>query len=540
MRKTQLDLDRLRHSAMGAEGAARYSGPRAWRLLRRTLERIYRSFEGLRLAAWPAGADSRPEWERRRRELEARALRTETAQRELESRQKSLDSEWSRVFSELESVHEGWLTLHAELPAGEKDSDSIGVLQERLARLEALWGELLQEEAHLARERGLVDRLWRWLVGVWVPSIEDSLPDGPARQAWASIRRRITDLDRRWRISLSELKRTLVEEEAAGWRERLEESERRAEALSRELLAQREGRGDAEGGALAAGLSAERAARAEGDLRALRLEKEDLRAQLNRLTERLQTYEKAVEASRKKGLDAEARMRAAERQLQKTSASEESLLRENTSLRRIIESVPGKEQLQGAKEENLSTRLMAALSARRKALLGQKSAQEQLEGERLRLKERLDAVRDAWQGRAAELKERALAAEDQLCRERTLSEREKAAFAASVRELQAERDEWRRRLDRSIAEFMAGKPVADDLVRRGYEERLKALEEELEKARRAQSEELDRARLAFIAERDARRRFGAEAAVLRRERDALRLAVGKAEEAIARLKKDLD
>jgi len=191
------------------------------------------------------------------------------------------------------------------------------------------------------------------------------------------------------------------------------------------------------------------------------------------------------------------------------------------------------ERRQESKREGFSHRLKSALEARRKALLERQSAEERLEEEKLKLKDKLAAVRDAWQERVKELKERLQAAEERMFKEKTISEREKAALSAAVRDLQAERDEWRRRLDRSIAEFITGKPVTDDFVRKGYEEKLKACEEELqrtrcifereqERARVAFEEELEKARVAIAAERELRKRFGAEAAVLRRELEDLR------------------
>ncbi|MBI5242891.1 MAG: hypothetical protein HY922_04295 [Elusimicrobia bacterium] len=515
MRRTLGALDRSRRSAGASQGAARYGGPRAWRLLRRTLERLQSSIERLRVAAWPPESESRPEWERRRRELEARALRTESAQRELESRQKRLDEEYDRVFSELESIQEGWMLLQADLPHADVDPDAVSALQERLAKVEQLWGELLHEESHLARERGLVDRIWRWLTGVWIPSVDSALPEGAARQGFNAVRRRIGDMDRRWRSSLSELKRVVTEEEAARFRERVEEAERRADALSRELLSSQEGRSES-GEAVKSGILAVRRslAQARADLSAERAEKDGLREQIQELSERIQNHERFIEAARRKALDAESRMRAVENRLAQAVAKEESLRRENSALRRALERAPEDELCKRAESENLSERLSAALEARRRALQERSSARGAVDEARAQLKARLRAVREVWRSREAELKARLLGAEDLLKSAKTEHEREKAALAAAIRELQIEREELSRRLEAAAAQSQT----------MGHEARVSI------EVRRRFEEELQTARQACAAEREARGRSESQAASISRELEEARQALEKAKE----------
>jgi len=524
IKRAMSDFERLQRVGALPETLRRYGGPRAWRLLRRTLERLQRSIERIRLAAWPAESKTRPEWERRRRELEARSLRTESAQRELESRQKKLDAEWDRVFSELENIQEGWLLLQGELPPGQDDPDFAAALQERLAKLELLWGQVLQEEAHLARERGLVDRLWRWLVGVWVPSVDDVLPPGAAQQAWTPIRRRIFDLDRRWRSSLSDLKRVLSEEEVSRYRERLEEAEKRADALSRELLSVKEGRGGPREALEAAIQDARRSLlRARADLDAERAEKAELQERITELSNLVHHHEHLMTACRRKQLEAEGLARMAEGRALKAAAREESLLRENASLAKALESAPEDEMRSGAEKENMAERLKAAIDARRRALRERAVAREAVDQARAQLKARLEAVRETWRERQREFGDKLFDAEQRLKSAEAGHEVEKAALAASMRELQIEREDLRLRLEGAITELGA-RQDAFDSQRRAYEEFLRGRQAELQKSQQE-----------LTAEREARTRLEEEAPRLRQEAEDLRKALSKEKEERERL-----
>ncbi|MFA6094032.1 MAG: ATP-binding protein [Elusimicrobiota bacterium] len=504
MRRTLLEMESLRRSAGPVEMRRRFSGPRAWRLLRRTLERFQQLLGRVREGAWPDPGLAKPEWERRRRELEARGLRAESAQRELEAKRRASDADWERVSAELESLQEGWLLLARELPPGDP-SKLCADLQERLSRMEGLFGELLEEEAQLQRERAMVDRLWRWLVGVWLPSAEEGLPQGADQSTWSSLRRRIQDLDRRWRGSLSDLKRVLTEEEVSVWRERMQEAERRAESLSRDLLALHEGRRiESLPGSMEPQLKAlqkdcdelrarlrEEQARREEDAAALELLRGKLASQAKVLESarekksiaeiRTETLAKELSGERAQRAAAEeasagkdGRISALEqslhaaqddlRALQTTTGREEELLRQAAAMRVQLEDMESEGVGHNERIEQLRTQNQAALRERRRALQDREAAMRALEASRKQGAERLEQARDAWFAREKDLRGKLGALQESLEKLGVQSEREKAALRSALSILQSERDEWRRRVNAAVEEFDARqlKPLREE------------------------------------------------------------------------------
>jgi hypothetical protein len=397
-------------------------------------------------------------------------LRTEAAQRELEYRQRALDSEWGRVQSELEGIQEGWLRLQRELPAEGEGPVDAAALQERLARLEALWGDLLREESELSRERSLVERLWRWMLGVWMPSVDESLLDPAAREAFGGVRRRMLDLDRRWQASLCDLKRVLTEEESARWRGRLDEAQGRALSLSRELLAYRAGR-EPEGSAALASLQAS-LEDARRDLAASEAEKGELENRLKTLSDKILSLERAAAQARGLRAEAETLRREAEdarrEEAARASALERAAAGERSSLEaRLCEA----SRLCGQWESKARAAELGLQEAVRRleALRESAGRSEDIRSENAALRRAQDSLSLSLRNQTEELESaRALG----LAREREIQERsassvvrlenalfqrtrEKAALAAESQALRAERDEARRRLGDAEREALA-------------------------------------------------------------------------------------
>ena len=98
-----------------------------WRALRRTIEGLREALSGWAEIHATESLDASADSRRRRRELEARALRAESALSEVEARAQRLDEEHARVLAEIERVHEGWRLLREDLAppgaaAGERRS----------------------------------------------------------------------------------------------------------------------------------------------------------------------------------------------------------------------------------------------------------------------------------------------------------------------------------------------------------------------------------------------------------------------------------
>ncbi|MFA6030075.1 MAG: ATP-binding protein [Elusimicrobiota bacterium] len=555
MRRTLLEMESLRRAAAPPGERRRYTGPRAWRLLRRTLERVQQVLGRVREGSWPDPVSSRPEWERRRRELEARSLRAESAQRELERRRQSDGAEWDRVFSELEAVQEGWLLLQKELPAGDPAA-TLAALQERLARVEVLFGELLEEESQLQRERALVDRLWRWLSGVWVPAAEEGIPEGAAQEAWSSMRRRVGDLDRRWRSSLLDLKRVLTEEESSRWRERCEEAERRADALSRDLLALREGRlAEGSPSSLEPQLAAQGKALedARARLQQERAEKEALAGDSRRLEEKVLSLERGLENARRKRKEAELlrdaaareseRARAQERassseaaslqarldsaegslreaqenlhRLEAAASREVDLLRQNAALRSSLDALQCEVEAQAELVEKGRRTLAAALRARRRALAERRAAFDAVEEVRSRGGERLEAAREVSFQREKELRDRVLKDEAELDALRRQLALERAAAGQAVRVMRDERDAWRQRVSSALDEFSEHRLEPLRVDKHRLEDELLAAQKELHRLRQGSEDERRRLELEVRGLQDRLAALAAEADLLR-------------------------
>src|SRR3989338_8966929 len=116
-----------------------------WNRLRRRLESLLEL-----IGDWaPAVSDAEPrgdaDWLRRRREMDARALRVESALRALEEKQDALDLDRQRTLAELERVREGWRLLREETHPGAEalPEGTLPALISRAQGLTDLWENLM-------------------------------------------------------------------------------------------------------------------------------------------------------------------------------------------------------------------------------------------------------------------------------------------------------------------------------------------------------------------------------------------------------------
>lgn len=170
-----------------------------WRLLRRAAEDLRRLLTG-----WAPAMDREesPEAGRRRRELEARSLRAESALRDLEERQDGAQRDWERVFAELERVQEGWRLLAEEGWAVPPPAGALPRLTLKADRVTTLWARLLSEQAEALRDSARLESAGRWITDVCLPVLE-AKSSGAQAGALAALRRRLDEMDRRRRAAPS-------------------------------------------------------------------------------------------------------------------------------------------------------------------------------------------------------------------------------------------------------------------------------------------------------------------------------------------------
>ncbi|MBI4374998.1 MAG: hypothetical protein HY549_00970 [Elusimicrobia bacterium] len=260
-----------------------------WRALYRSLYRLRQLMEGWSAAAEEAELHGDAQWARRRREIEARSLRVESALRELEKKQDSLDLERQRVLSELERVQQGWQLLREEAGGPQElPESSLSALLGRVQALTASWDKLLAKQAESYREWMQIEQVWRWLLTVSLPSLEAKATSGPGAQGLLSLRRGLEDLDRRWKAMKTQLL-SLSKAEALPEIRELQDALAESRKHSQELATALQG--------VSERLQAEQAMRQLEASELLR-QKNDLIAALERARKESETWQGLSEASR--------------------------------------------------------------------------------------------------------------------------------------------------------------------------------------------------------------------------------------------------
>lgn len=205
-----------------------------WTRLRAVMEGLVVVLRGAVNATTARRLDDalRPQWERRRRELEARLLRVETARRELEAKQEGLAVEWERVFAELDRVRDGWTLLGRDFPPmlGPEDLN-LPDLGERILFLEQLWDRLMLGDGAEQREQALVGRVWERLVAGLADALDEGRTAGFIERDWDALARRLRDLERRWSLHCKAKRMMLAEQDILRAHQRMHEAEVRLLSL---------------------------------------------------------------------------------------------------------------------------------------------------------------------------------------------------------------------------------------------------------------------------------------------------------------------
>jgi signal transduction histidine kinase len=435
------------------------------------------------LAGWtprPASDGSaEPALLRESSELEARALKAESALREVEARQRELDERRDSVHAELERVHEGWRLLRARAAPGAEADAAGGVpaLFERWYGLLAQAASALDEERAVQEQAREAEKLWRWLVDSAFPDLERRLRAADDTLTLPTLRRLLEEQDLRF-LAL-----------------------RRSRAQSA-------------------------AAAAEEELAALRRGADNLRADLARLSASREEALNAVEPLKAEAAGLREKLAAAEQAAESAAARLEAFKALSEAARvdsdRLMEQLAETEQARAEAEAAAAARAqdVERLAARgQKALHAAETAAE--EGRRL----------------SAELQAARREAEDALAREKkALQDREKALLRAESAGVALGFEQ-----DRRIVAERAVAPLTDALEKARREtaavQAARAHDAQtLEKARRALLEERraleDRAR---ALEREAAALQGAKAALAAelRARDEGRQALKTEEAALA-------
>lgn len=208
----------------------------AWRLLRRAARELLRGFEE-NLFKTPDASSLPAEWQGRQQELQARSLQADALLRELELRQETIDREWEGALSELGRLEDDWLRLKEETSAAGLEAPAV-LLQEGLARLDAAWTEILEEDRASEREREAFAQAWRRISGGLAARLEklvaSAQPD--IARPWARVAGQIQDIDRRWRQADARVKQRISGERTAELADRLALEEGRSAQLSRRLV----------------------------------------------------------------------------------------------------------------------------------------------------------------------------------------------------------------------------------------------------------------------------------------------------------------
>lgn len=182
-----------------------------WNRLRRRLESLIQLTGDWAPAREDAETRGDADWRRRRREMDARSLRVESALREVEEKQEALDLDRQRTLAELERVREGWRLLREETHGGPEalPEGTLPALISKAQGLTELWENLMSREAQTAREYERVERLWRWIYSVSLPTLEEKAVSGPEAPLLPTLRRLLEDLDRRWRQLQNRVKKVV-------------------------------------------------------------------------------------------------------------------------------------------------------------------------------------------------------------------------------------------------------------------------------------------------------------------------------------------
>lgn len=204
----------------------------AWSRLRMVMDGLVLLLRGAVAATTQRRKGAHPDWERRRRELEARELRVETARRELENKQQGLEPEWSRVFAELDRIRDGWGALGRDHPpALGAEELNLPDLSQRILFLELLWDRLMLRDAAEQREQAMVARAWERLATSLAESVEEGRTAGLLENDWRALTRRLRDLERRWSLHCKSKRMLLAEQDILLAHQRMHDAETRLKTL---------------------------------------------------------------------------------------------------------------------------------------------------------------------------------------------------------------------------------------------------------------------------------------------------------------------
>lgn len=395
-----------------------------WRTARIAVERLTRALE-----TWAAAGEAprRPDWERRRREVEARLLKVEESLRELERRQEELDLLWERAAAEVDASEQARLLLAEDAGGAPSRLPSLAAGVERLA---GLWERLRADRRSAERERERFETAWRWL-----PAAADRVGRAVPAQVsgeWAALARRLRELDRRRRAEKPAA--DAAPEELLEERRRHDQARAAAEQLGdavREASAREEAAAEREQAAVA------ESARWQGLYATAREAAESLRREAAEASRRVAALEAGLGEARGAAADASARAARLEEERDGLRAAAHA---ERSALQRTLEDT----------EEDRRERV-AAIGAERARLLDAAAAAE---GEAAAARRRAETAAAASLA-AEDASRRAEAALGEARRE---AERARAAEAALRLELerqrarQAERDLEEGRLAHRVIE----------------------------------------------------------------------------------------